>query len=346
MKDLLFVTPPTEDYLSDGMLVGLKQILGARVVDFPKRDSLYKSFGAQQLAECYGRGFTLFGTLEDEAVDRSGVYQRLLAGEFGGVIVGELWWNWGWVLQNLPILAKTPTVLLDGVDSMRVFPCSGEHLWKPYGWTLPKLHRHFPTLKRELSSSAAKLGLLERFLPDWLTRMGNRLSVPKGLFPTAFSIPEEKIVVDLPEKTKQFPSHIVDEEVQQAVAGSGSSYAFDTEQEYYADLRASRFGITTKRAGWDCMRHYEIAANAAVICFRDLDLKPETCAPHGLVDGENCIAYKSVPDLMARIESLSEQRYQEIQQNSLAWVRSNTCRVRAQHLLNTYMAIGNCETVS
>jgi hypothetical protein len=92
------------------------------------------------------------------------------------------------------------------------------------------------------------------------------------------------------------------------------------------------------------MRHYEIAANATVICFRDLNLKPDSCAPHGLVDGENCIAYKSVPELMARIESLSDHQYEAMQKNSLTWACENTCRRRAQHLLDNHLKIGNCET--
>ena len=73
-------------------------------------------------------------------------------------------------------------------------------------------------------------------------------------------------------------SHIVDEEVAERM-GAASSHVFEREADYYRDLQASRFGITTKRTGWDCLRHYEIAANGAVPCFRDLDRKPPPLRP-------------------------------------------------------------------
>jgi len=41
-----------------------------------------------------------------------------------------------------------------------------------------------------------------------------------------------------------------------------------------------------KRGGWDCLRHYEIAAAGAVPCVRQLEGKPSSCAPHGLQAGE------------------------------------------------------------
>ena len=57
------------------------------------------------------------------------------------------------------------------------------------------------------------------------------------------------------------------------------------------------------------MTFHEIAANGAVPCFRDLHLKPATCAPHGMNDG-NCISYRSGShDLASRLDSISESEY-------------------------------------
>jgi hypothetical protein len=116
------------------------------------------------------------------------------------------------------------------------------------------------------------------------------------------------------------------------VGGSVTSYAFDSETEYYADLQASKFGITTKRAGWDCLRHYEIAANGCVPCFRDLDKKPSTCAPHGLNE-TNCIIYSDYEDLMTKINSIDEDQYRQLQAHSLQWIRENTTIKMAKHIL-------------
>ena len=119
-------------------------------------------------------------------------------------------------------------------------------------------------------------------------------------------------------KIKDFPLHIVDQEIADKLKNAfhspigSNEYHFSTEEEYYQDLRESRYGITTKRAGWDCLRHYELAANGCVLCFRDLDLKPTTCAPHGLNES-NCIIYHGFDDLKSKIDKINLSDYAEMQ---------------------------------
>jgi len=87
------------------------------------------------------------------------------------------------------------------------------------------------------------------------------------LFPITFSIPECKIInpVDIPIKTK-FLSSII--------PGNMATYTFANEQDYYNEYRVSMFATTTKKSGWDCMRHYEIIANGCVPYFPDLENCP------------------------------------------------------------------------
>ncbi|NBU71575.1 MAG: glycosyltransferase family 1 protein, partial [Bacteroidetes bacterium] len=106
------------------------------------------------------------------------------------------------------------------------------------------------------------------------------------------------------------------------------------EAAYRADLGASRFGITTRRAGWDCLRHYEIAASGTIPCFRDLHRKPPRCAPHGLVDGLNCLSYSSGDQLLARINRLSPAQEAKLQTEALAWARASSTKQRAMVLLS------------
>jgi hypothetical protein len=148
----------------------------------------------------------------------------------------------------------------------------------------------------------------------------------------SFSIPEEKIVAEPPaDKDQLLASHVVDPEVAELLGGR-ISYAFSDEHEYYADLQRSRFGVTTKRAGWDCLRHYELAANGCVPCFRDLQDKPPRCAPHGL-DETNCITYRDAEDLRARLEACDEDHYRTLQRGALDWARANSTRRRALEVL-------------
>ena len=341
VKQILFVTPGAEDYLSDSVLLGMKQIYGNRILDYPKCHLLYQGVDPSQLAGIHGKGFSLYGLLEDTEVDRSHVTRRLHQADFDLVLVGSLWRRWRWVIKHLEALRHVPTVLLDGADTPRVFPQSGELMRKARYWRLPRLHRVFPLFKRELISQHARLGVLDRIIPSRLTTQLRHVPIPGGLHPISFSIPEDKVVSELPRKTKDFPRHIVDPEVHRAVPSSHTTSVCQTEAAYYADLRASRFGITTKRSGWDCMRHYEIAANGAVICFRDLQQKPDTCAPHGLVDGTNCIGYSSLRELKCKILNLTPGTYRRLQHRSLEWVRKNTCR----HLTKRLLDVLTCERV-
>ena len=118
-----------------------------------------------------------------------------------------------------------------------------------------------------------------------------------------------------------------------AALGLPSAYAFKSEAAYYADLAASRFAITTRRGGWDCLRHYEIAAAGAVPCFRQLEAKPARCAPHGLRPGSNCLSYHDWPDLRRQVAGITPEDYGRLWQGAREWVGEHTTRAAAQRLL-------------
>ena len=140
----------------------------------------------------------------------------------------------------------------------------------------------------------------------------------------------------MPNKTRLFPDHIVDQEVSDLIGGQ-TNYAFSSEADYQKNLGESRFGITTKRGGWECLRHYEIAANGAIPCFRNLNQKPITCAPNGLIDGINCIDYSNAQNLMGRINQLSSQEEESMRQAALAWARISSTKLRAIELLKAML---------
>jgi hypothetical protein len=55
----------------------------------------------------------------------------------------------------------------------------------------------------------------------------------------------------------------------------GKARYFHTEEEYYNQYSESYFGITFKKAGWDCFRHYEIIAAGGIPFFLDIDELPQ-----------------------------------------------------------------------
>jgi len=83
---------------------------------------------------------------------------------------------------------------------------------------------------------------------------------PSRLYPISFSIPESLTIQTVTEKNKD-------------LAGGQSRgrrvYKYGVEQEaaYHADYRTSRFGLTYRKGGFDCMRHLEIMANGCLPFF-------------------------------------------------------------------------------
>lgn len=55
-----------------------------------------------------------------------------------------------------------------------------------------------------------------------------------------------------------------------------SGKRFETEQEYYKQYSKALFGYTMKKAGWDCLRHYEILGAGTLPYFENIENKPET----------------------------------------------------------------------
>jgi hypothetical protein len=329
VTSILFLHSNAEDYLADSLLHGLRTVLDGDVVDVPRRDSLY---AVDDQSRVYGRGFTLYGTLPEADVYRGWPIDRALRGEFDVVVFADIWRYWGpWAQMRsrlFELRRKGVTlVAVDGHDSEVMYP-HGPAYWKGMRpWPLPRADGRIPFFKRELTPLTARLryyGLLPAKIAE------RRLA--RHVRPIAFSIPEEKLATGEEPKAKLLATHVVDPEVQALVPGTATSYAFDREADYMADLRASRFGITTKRHGWDCMRHYEQAAAGCVPCFRDLHRKPATCAPHGL-DETNCVPYTDPRDLLRRIERMSDGEYAELRAGALDWARRNTTRARATEFL-------------
>jgi hypothetical protein len=325
---VLFLTSNIEDYPSDSPFHGLRTILGDSVLDFPKKDTSYRSY--PHLRGLYGHGFTLYGLLEDLPMDRRLAMEKGRRGDFDLIVFGDIWRNFGPLLELLPSLDRSRVAFLDGADHAAPYPYSPA-LWRvPQWWTLPRAHTRGTYFKRELTVRTTQY---RYFLPV-PGRLAERLPFSRAIRPIAFSIPEEKIVEEAPEKLKPFTTHVVDAEVAGRV-GAEPEYAFDSEGDYYVDLRASRFGITTRRAGWDCLRHYELAASGCVVCFRDLDRKPPTCAPHGLEPDRNCLTYRDPDELLRRIDAMTDDEFETLQAGALEWARANSTRRRAEQFLDS-----------
>jgi hypothetical protein len=327
MPRLLYITPNVEDYAADGLLHGLRTLLGADVLDFPKAEYLYDSMTDAARARIRGGGFTLYGLLDDLPIERDHCLDRALKGEFDLVVFSDIWRTFGLWSEWGPQLhdAGVKLAVLDGSDRVEPYPFAGEWWRRRAWWFVPRAHTRALHFKREVT--------------PWTRWFATYLTLPpplnrwrmRDIRPLAFSLPAEKIVTAPPTKDQDFPRHVVDEELAARLGGQ-TGHAFATEDEYVADLRRSRFGITTKREGWDALRHYEIAAAGAVPCFRALHTKPPGCPPYGL-DATNAIDYADADDLLARVAAISDEEYSTLQRGAIAWAHANSTVARARWFL-------------
>jgi hypothetical protein len=315
---ILYFTSPNPDNLEDACLHGLRMLFGPDCVDYPKKEVMYRNFSARPHTELYGNLFTVWRTLDDIPVDRTDIDRRIRSNYYDLVIFGSFYRTQPFLQYYHRWLDRKRTVLIDGEDLNHVALAA----------------RRFIYFKRELQPKASYY-YNYKLLPPVIY---NRYSLHRNVLPISFSIPKEKITFGVTRKdaSRTFPSHVVDRELAEHPALQGersTGHLFTEEAEYYADLRASKFGITMKRGGWDCLRHYEIPANGGVICFRDLDRKYPQCAPHGL-DATNSINYHSADELLRRLDSLSDGEYDALLEGGYDWIARQTTDVRATEMID------------
>jgi len=303
---ILYLTTPEEDYLQDQMLIGLRKIYDDRLVDFPKKNVMYESCRKSGDA-IYGNGFTIWKILPDIQVDRSGVLEKVVSNvhDFQVVIFGSIWRQLDYFnkFKRAKVFSNKSIkfCFIDGQDHSRIF------------WPSIKYGKYY---KRELRRP------LTRF---FVNKIG-------------FSIPSHKIRTSLLEKKKTFATHVQCEEaykISEINQNCKMKYAFSDEKAYYDDIGISKYGITMKKGGWDCMRHYELAANGTVPCFYQLSKKPKFCAPHGLSDMENVITFNSAQELTDKISHVNKLGlYARLQANAHNWAKQNSCERIAENLVS------------
>ena len=95
------------------------------------------------------------------------------------------------------------------------------------------------------------------------------ISKNSKVLPISFAIPKNKIL----DKIDKNPESLL----APLIPGKLNTYIYDNEDSYYEMYKKSIFGLTYKKAGWDCLRHYEILMNGCIPLFLDLKNCPNDC---------------------------------------------------------------------
>lgn len=154
------------------------------------------------------------------------------------------------------------------------------------------------------------------------------------LHPIGFSIPSEKIVSNMPPKNKILAFLIPKKRLE-----NRDTYIYETEEDYYQDYRDSVFALTKKKAGWDCLRHYEILAQGCIPLFENLENCPENTLT--FLPKEKILEAKKYCDMLKSSKeefgtpTILQKKYHEIAEELLAYTRNYlTTEKMADHILN------------
>jgi hypothetical protein len=107
------------------------------------------------------------------------------------------------------------------------------------------------------------------------------------------------------------------------------TYIYDNEQDYYNDYSKSRFGVTLKKAGWDCMRHYEILGNDCIPFFINI----ENCPKNTMVSFPKLLC-SEINNLIGKMSNkdIYDKYYIKFQNHFLS---NNTTSALAKYFLET-----------
>jgi hypothetical protein len=149
------------------------------------------------------------------------------------------------------------------------------------------------------------------------------------LFPISFCIPDEKIVNNIPKKIKILAT---------CIPGNPETYIFDNEKDYYEDYQKSFFAITKKKAGWDCMRHYEIIANGCIPVFEEIEDCPINTMihfPKSMIKHSNKLYHKFKDLTIDEIYNNHYEEYKKTVTELINYMQENLTTTRmALYILN------------
>lgn len=151
-----------------------------------------------------------------------------------------------------------------------------------------------------------------------LTFKGDRI------FPISFSFPTLK--VDFVKTNKTRDKAFCD-------PSDKRTYIYKNESDYYQGYKESRFGRTIKKAGWDCMRHYEILANG---CLPAIGLRG--CPEQTMTSFPKQLCLKIKEEFIKGVDPahIYECYVEEFEKHFLA---NNTTKAEAMKFINAITSI-------
>ncbi len=218
------------NYMSDLLLHGLRELYGDNVIDYPGCWYLYddeikkREYDEKRF---WGKGFTIKNILKNfNSIERENIQQKIKNKYFDLVIYGSI--RRSDLFLEEVIKSNNKFIFIDGEDD---------------NYIETKYSNQGLYFKRELLSKYPKIK------------------------PISFAIPKSKILESIDYNPKNLLAPLI--------PGKLNTYIYESESSYYEMYQKSIFALTYKKAGWDCLRHYEILMNGCVPLFLDIKNCPK-----------------------------------------------------------------------
>lgn len=306
--NILFLTHDYPNYVPDLLLHGLRKLLGPGVVDFPRKDSLYRG-------DLFGVTSDQYACPEllptDEDVDREDIPQKIRNNYFKYIIcdvrltlkdVGFTDQGIGLVryggIRLIPLFRDEQQelppgiVLIDGEDYPLLIPpgqyavCRRETDGTDYSIPLPIALPE--EIMRWITSHDDEEKL---YSVGFLGAVDNTTPERRGLI--------EKIIDRYPDSLLQ-TSNVPSPDNPCPAGRVGRN-------DYYIALQRCKVVLNLKGAGYDTFRYWENAACKAVHISQRMPL----FIPHDFVEGQSILRFSSVEELMMLIDMVLEGKIQE-----------------------------------
>lgn len=262
------------DYMSDLLFHGLRSLHGDDVVDFPRKNHLYKDY-QKDISQLWGRGFS---------------YSKLLDSSFSYIDYPNKELIDGCDLVVMSVhhtVHKCPDIINFQLD----------HLRKNYHGRIAVVDGHDLTDGYNFAFAYTPYIFKREIVDDY-----------SPFLPISFGIPKEKIRTDLAEKKKVLSSLLPADHSHP----NRKTHSYNTEQEYYDEYAQSYFALTCKKGGWDCMRHYEIMANGCIPLFADVEDCPKntlTTLPKECLTEAKKLSFMDLPALTFTKNEITDANY-------------------------------------
>lgn len=259
----LFLNGNHSDYIADALFYGLKEV-GHNVLDFPKRECLYKD---SNVSNYYKERKLWHGMFYDTDFNKNKRDKIVLT-------------NFDFIICDNPKILELQPILKEVKNKLIVLQTNDPFTRAPQ----PNIRVDFP------------MAIKEKCLQDNIV---NNTSIQD--FPINHTVPEKYVEFVTREKRELgvFFSMSIYGKLREEFADEFVNLKCDSPEQYFKQLRLHKYGISIMGEGYNCQRDAEIGGNCLLCKYRNPKwIYDET----SYRDGINCIEFSDMKELKDKIE--------------------------------------------